>query len=121
MKGIKFEDLQAMVDFLYRGEANVFQENLESFLAIAEELKLKGLSGLQDESERITESNQSEMTTKPTFKRERPILSQEQSHVASKDKKWPIFAKFAERRATVSTLETTLRQIILKEFALWPL
>ena len=38
MKGIKFEDLQAMVDFLYRGEANVFQENLESFLAIAEEL-----------------------------------------------------------------------------------
>ena len=63
MKGIKIEDLQAMVDFLYRGEANVFQENLESFLAIAEELKLKGLSGLQDDSERITEPNQKEMTT----------------------------------------------------------
>ena len=87
MKGIKFEDLQAMVDFLYRGEANVFQENLESFLAIAEELKLKVLSGLQDDSERITEPNQKEMTTKPTFKRERPILSQEQIHVASKDEK----------------------------------
>ena len=29
---------------------------------------------------------------------------------------WPIFAKFVERRATVSTLETTLRQIISKEF-----
>ena len=25
MKGIKFEELQAMVDFLYRGEANVFK------------------------------------------------------------------------------------------------
>ena len=87
MKGIKFEDLQAMVDFLYRGEANVFQENLESFLAIAEELKLKGLSGLQDDSERITEPNQKGMTTKPTFKRERPILSQEQIHVPSKDGK----------------------------------
>ena len=45
MKGVKSENLVAMVDFFYHGEANVFQENLDSFLAIAEELKLKGLSG----------------------------------------------------------------------------
>ena len=45
MKGMKSEDMAAIVDFLYRGEANVFQENLESFLAIAEELNLKGLTG----------------------------------------------------------------------------
>ena len=45
MKGMKSEDMAAIVDFLYRGEANVFQENLDSFLAIAEELKLKGLTG----------------------------------------------------------------------------
>ena len=31
------------------GEANVFQENLDSFLAIAEELQLKGLMGKTDE------------------------------------------------------------------------
>ena len=37
--------MAAIIDFLYRGEANVFQENLESFLAIAEELNLKGLTG----------------------------------------------------------------------------
>ena len=36
MKGTKFEDLLAIVEFLYRGEANVFQENLDSFLAFAE-------------------------------------------------------------------------------------
>ena len=40
MRGMKSEDLLAIVDFLYRGEANVFQENLDSFLAIAEELPL---------------------------------------------------------------------------------
>ena len=45
MRGIKFDDLLAIADFLYLGEANVFQENLESFLAIAEELQLKGLMG----------------------------------------------------------------------------
>ena len=43
MRGMKSDDLLAIVDFLYRGEANVFQQNLDSFLAIAEELQLKGL------------------------------------------------------------------------------
>ena len=32
-----------MVDFLYNGIANIYQEDLDSFLAMAEELKLKGL------------------------------------------------------------------------------
>ena len=38
MRGVKSEILVAMIDFLYHGKANVFQENLDSFLAIAEEL-----------------------------------------------------------------------------------
>ena len=45
MRGLKSEDLEAIVDFLYYGEANILQENLDTFLIIAEELKLKGLSG----------------------------------------------------------------------------
>ena len=45
MRGIKSDDLIAIVDFLYHGEANIYQENLDSFLVIAEELKLKGLTG----------------------------------------------------------------------------
>jgi len=47
MRGIKSEDLVAIVDFLYYGEANVYQENLDYFLSVAAELKLKGLSGKQ--------------------------------------------------------------------------
>ena len=38
------ENLLAIVDFLYYGEANIYQENLDNFLNIAEELKLKGLN-----------------------------------------------------------------------------
>ena len=48
MRGMKSEDLLAIVDFLYHGEANVFQEHLDSFLAVAEELQLKGLMGKTD-------------------------------------------------------------------------
>ena len=44
-RGVRSEDLVAILDFLYFGEANVYQETLDSFLAIAGELKLKGLTG----------------------------------------------------------------------------
>merc|ERR1719319_719900 len=46
MRGLKPEDLVAMIDFLYFGEANVYQENMNAFLAVAEELKLKGFIDL---------------------------------------------------------------------------
>ena len=49
MRGVKLDDLLAIKEFLYCGEANVFQENLDSFLAIAEELQLKGLMGKQSD------------------------------------------------------------------------
>ena len=45
MKGIKSNDLVTIMDFLYFGEANVLQDNLDSFLVLAGELNLKGLSG----------------------------------------------------------------------------
>ena len=45
MRGVEFNNLNAIVDFLYYGEANIYQENLDNFLNIAGELKLKGLDG----------------------------------------------------------------------------
>ena len=45
MRGIKSDNLVAMIDFLYFGETNVNQESLDAFLSLAEELKLKGLTG----------------------------------------------------------------------------
>ena len=52
MRGVNFEDLTAILDFLYLGEANLYQEKLESFLTIANELKLKGLAKDWENSEK---------------------------------------------------------------------
>ena len=49
MRGLKFENLLSLVDFLYHGEANVFQDNLDSFLGMAEEFQLKGLDKREEE------------------------------------------------------------------------
>merc|ERR1712129_297720 len=43
MRGVLWEVLDAVVDFLYFGETAVSQEHLESFLEIAGELELQGL------------------------------------------------------------------------------
>ena len=43
MRGIKAKDLTAMVDFIYHGEVNIYQDDLEHFLSLAEELQLRGL------------------------------------------------------------------------------
>ena len=45
MRGIQSRDLTAIMDFIYHGEANVFEDDLEHFLSLAEELKLRGLTG----------------------------------------------------------------------------
>ena len=42
MRGVKAEELLAMLDFLYFGEASVNEESVEVFLGLAEELELKG-------------------------------------------------------------------------------
>ena len=47
LKGMKAVALESVLDFLYRGEVNVYQQDLNDFLALAEDLELKGLTGQQ--------------------------------------------------------------------------
>ena len=51
MRGMTSEDLVAMIDFLYLGETNIYEENLENFLNIADELSLKGLMKSEEPKE----------------------------------------------------------------------
>merc|ERR1711892_1437093 len=44
LKGVKFTDLQYVLNFIYHGEVSVGQEELNTFLAVAEELRIKGLT-----------------------------------------------------------------------------
>merc|ERR1719430_1029134 len=44
LRGVKSDDLSAIVDFLYYGEAEIEEEHLDAFLAVAEDLKVTGLT-----------------------------------------------------------------------------
>ena len=49
LKGVEFNDLQSVLNFMYHGEVNVAQEELNSFLAVAEDLQVKGLTQSNDD------------------------------------------------------------------------
>ena len=66
MRGVRIENLMAMVDFFYHGEANVHQENLDSFLVLAGELQLKGLKGNQTETEATVSSKELQSKSETT-------------------------------------------------------
>ena len=105
MRGVKSEDLVAMIDFLYQGEANVYQENLDSFLAIAEELKLKGLHGNQTEAvheESVSNTRAHESYARTTFSKE-TVTSGDGSY-----KPHPNNRKFTNKLENESNQETAI-------------
>jgi len=53
LKGVKYQEMLSVLNFMYQGEVNVAQDELNSFLAVAEELRVKGLTqgeGAQQET-----------------------------------------------------------------------
>ena len=78
MRGMKSDVLLGIMDFLYCGETNVYHENLESFLAVAEELQLKGLMGKSDKDEVVQEETfkiTPPKKVKPVHKKEPSVLN----------------------------------------------
>ena len=67
LKGVEFTDLQAVLNFMYHGEVNVAQEELNSFLSVAEDLQIKGLT--QNSGEHSTNNEQA----KPQKTKAEPI------------------------------------------------
>jgi len=55
LKGVKYKELLSVLNFMYMGEVNVAQEELNSFLAVAEDLRVKGLT--QNNSSNAGESS----------------------------------------------------------------
>lgn len=49
LKDVPYADMKSLLDFMYRGEVSVDQERLTAFLKVAESLKIKGLTEVNEE------------------------------------------------------------------------
>jgi len=68
LRGIKYESILAVLNFMYNGEVNIAQAELSSFLAVAEDLQVKGL----------TKATSSTSSSPPCIKRPPPAHSSPQ-------------------------------------------
>ena len=66
MKGMNIEDISLLLKFIYTGEVTLEKENLESFLQIANELQIAGLTKPEDKE--VAESNVADEEQKEEFK-----------------------------------------------------
>ena len=82
LKGFQAKVLNSLIDFMYHGVANVYQDNLDNFLAKAEELQLKGLAGPGGEEETIKKTKEvihnPIYNSKPTYETE--IFTEKQNN-----------------------------------------
>ncbi|XP_034841289.1 protein abrupt isoform X1 [Maniola hyperantus] len=49
LKDVPYTDMKSLLDFMYRGEVSVDQERLTAFLKVAESLRIKGLTEVNEE------------------------------------------------------------------------
>ncbi|XP_053966656.1 longitudinals lacking protein, isoforms H/M/V isoform X6 [Anastrepha ludens] len=57
LKDVKYQELRAMMDYMYRGEVNISQDQLAALLKTAESLQIKGLSDNRSGSTPKTEQH----------------------------------------------------------------
>ena len=48
LQGLSFQDIQNILDYIYNGELNIYQEDIDRFLFVAQRLKLEGLIGQEN-------------------------------------------------------------------------
>ena len=90
LKDVKFDQLQALVDYMYRGEVNVSQDQLAAFLNTAEALKIKGLA--DSDRDRKSEKRILEKANRSLSPSTGTSRQPKQARKASKDDSPPVVA-----------------------------
>ena len=102
LEGLNQNDLNNVLDYIYHGELQIYQHDLDRFLGIAERLKLEGLIGAEQQKEEdvdipeniqadhilvkqtnfLASKNENQMT-KDVRRTEKPVISVQSSDIQS--------------------------------------
>jgi len=84
LKGVKSRELMSVLNFMYQGEVNVAQDDLNTFLSVAEELQVKGLTqgGSGGQPSKPAPSNKPKSEAPPPAKKPRAPAAPQSSYQA---------------------------------------
>ena len=55
LEGVTSKEIKNILDYIYNGEVNIYQEELDRFLAVAQRFKLQGLLGGEKEEKQSSD------------------------------------------------------------------
>lgn len=76
LKDITFADMKSLLDFMYRGEVSVDQERLTAFLRVAESLRIKGLTEVNEDKPEKNEQTPLQAPQPPSVQASQPQAQQ---------------------------------------------
>lgn len=80
LKDVPYADMKSLLDFMYRGEVSVDQDRLSAFLRVAESLRIKGLTEVNDDKPSNDSSESSTATpSRFTMQQQQQRKSQQQT------------------------------------------
>ena len=104
LDNLKVEDLNLMLDYIYHGEVQIYQDHLDKFLDLATKYKLEGLLPNQNEDEDILQYHDNDT---PGFK---PVIS------SSAHEERNLVTKTTEMiNASTSEVDTKFDEIVVQE------
>ena len=62
LRGVKSEDMAAIVNFIYHGEVSIYKKDVNGFLSLAEDFKVKGLSDSDLNTNKLCKSTLNQST-----------------------------------------------------------
>jgi hypothetical protein len=83
MRDVKWPELKAIVEFMYKGEINVNQDQISPLLAIAEMLQIRGLAEVNGENASVGGDNLADAQIKPKQTPTVDLTTKSRSHESS--------------------------------------
>ena len=109
LDGINFSELNNVLDYIYNGEVNIYQEDLDRFLQIALKLQLRGLLSAEEN----VQEKKIEVRDEPTIL-EGNIAESVNMHLTGQTQEKKIVTMNSEVFQSIEDLDFYIEQQIIK-------